>query len=444
MAIQFRPATRRQVKIKMIVTGPTNSGKTLGALHIANGLAPGNILMLDSEHDRADYYADEVPFLKTAPESHHPKAYIAVIHAAVAKGAGVLIIDSLSHCWLDVLGRKDAYDKANRGSNPWANWLIFGPEWDELLREILEAPIHIICTARSKMAHESIEQGGRKQVVTLGLAPQFRENTLYEFAVGFSIESSHGAQVAKDNTNLFGEAGKVWDLTNGEVPTLLRRWLSTAVEIERPTPETQKAIDDALIALPEAVQAKARKRVAARKQKGLPELEALELLAQIRALGGPSAEPAPAQSAAPTPAAPPATEPPAPPLPPEPSDSEAPAEHSEDSTDVPDLPTSPLSAACARLIMIAGKPVALGDLPDKSLAKLRPMAIDRGDATLVRDIDLVMDDRRGLAAEQAAAAAEEAAQRRQAAIAAMSDGPSLSDIEMEARGIAAMGGTRGT
>lgn len=314
MAFQFKPAVRTQVYLKILIKGPTNGGKTFGALHIADGLAPGKVALADSEHDRSLFYSDVVPFQHGRIENFHPKTYIAVINAAVAAGFEVLVIDSLSHCWLDVLARKDAYDKANPRSNQWTNWALFGEEWDELLRTILESPIHIICTARAKMAHEQVEQNGRKQVVKLGLAPQLRDNTEFEFALAFDVETTtdnrHPAQVSKDNTGLFSEPGKVWDLTDGTVPALLRQWMSTAKEIERPTPETQKAIDDALLALPEDKQARARKRVAERKQRGLPEDEALVLLEQLRQLAPrpdapksmPAAETKPAHDDAPPPA----------------------------------------------------------------------------------------------------------------------------------------------
>lgn len=303
MAIQFQRATRRSVKIKMLLKGPTGAGKTFGALHIADGIAPGKIVLIDSEHDRSNYYADVLPFDNLSLTTFHPKAYIEAIHAAVAAGYEVLIIDSLSHCWLDLLERKDAYDKANPRSNQWTNWALFGEEWDDLIRTILEAPIHVICTARSKMAHEQVEVSGKKQVMKLGLAPQLRENTEYEFSIAFDVEQTtdkrHPAQVSKDNTNLLSEAGKVWNLVDGSVPALIRQWLATAKPIERPSAETLKALDDAMLALPEETQARVRRRVAERKQRGLPEDEAVEILAQIKAMVAPTTPTPPAPATAP-------------------------------------------------------------------------------------------------------------------------------------------------
>ncbi|GAB1344995.1 AAA family ATPase [Gemmatimonas sp.] len=402
MAIQFRPAQRTQVRIKMLVKGPTGAGKTYGALLVADGLAPGKVALLDSEHDRADYYADLVPFEKASAESHHPKDYIAAIHAAVAAGFEVLVIDSLSHCWLDVLARKDAYDKANPRTNQWTNWALFGGEWDELLRTILEAPIHIICTARAKMAHEQVEVGGKKQVVKLGLAPQLRENTEYEFAICFDVEKTtdgqHPAQVSKDNTNLLSEQGKVWNLADGAVPALIRKWMATAKPPERPTPETQRRIDDLLLELPEAQQAKARRRIIERKQRGFPEADALEVLAGLQTLvaGAKAAE----SRASETPAVsspvatstmPPVVADPAPMAPPPVANAHADASEPVDVE--AENAALALAAAEAVTVTIGQEQKALRDLTTKALQKLRPMAAERENRALVQAIDTVLQAR---------------------------------------------------
>ncbi len=391
MAVLFKPAARTKVKLKILILGPTNSGKTFGALHIADGLTPGSIGLIDSEHDRADYYAEVVKFVKASPESHHPKAYIAAIQAAVDAGLETLIIDSLSHCWLDVLARKDAFDKANPRSNQWTNWAIFGAEWDALIRYILEAPIHIICTGRSKMAYEQVEQGGRKTVVKLGLAPQLRENTEYEFAIAFSIEFNHRAQVSKDNTNLLSEEGRVWNLVDGSVPALLRQWMQTAREVERPTPETSMAIDDSLLLVPVGKQETARRRVAERRQRGLSEVEAQALLQSIRSL-------APTTPASPTPDAEPTT-PPAP-TPPEPT------------TTAPQGDAATMTAARAALLTVKLNvgTVTLGSCDDATLVDLAGKARAKGRDSLVAAIELILEDR-ALARDAAQAdepAAEEA------------------------------------
>lgn len=407
MAFQFKPAQRTQVYLKILLKGPTGSGKTYGALHIADGLAPSKVLGADSEHERMLFYADVVPFQHGILEEHHPKAYIAAINAAVAAGFEVIIIDSLTHCWQNVLERKDAYDKANPRTNQWTNWAIFGAEWDELMRAILESPIHVICTARAKMAHEQVEVNGKKQVVKLGLAPQLRDNTEFEFSLCFDVETTvdnrHPAQVSKDNTGLFGEPGRVWDLADGKVPAMLRQWMASAKPPERPTPETQRRIDDLLLELPEAQQAKARRRIIERKQRGFPEADALEVLAQLQALVAAAkaaeARPTPAPStptpaASSAPAAPvspavadpaPMAPPPAPITPNEPLDDALENAH--------EASAHTLAAAESMTVTIGQEQKALRDLTTKALQKLRPLAAERENHALVTAIDTVLQAR---------------------------------------------------
>lgn len=346
MTMQFKRATRNAVKLKILITGPSGSGKTYGALHVAQGLAPGQIGLIDSEHDRASYYADVVPFETVSIDDPKPRQYKEALQAAIDAGLQIVIIDSLSHCWLDILARKDAYDKANPKSNPWTNWALFGSEWDDLIRFILEAPVHVICTARSKMAHEQIEQNGRKQVVKLGMAPQLRENTEYEFAVSLHLEHTHAAQISKDNTNLLSEPGAVWNLVDGTVPALMRQWLSTARPIDRPEPATSIAIDDTLLRIPEAKQAAARRRVAELRQRGLSEEAAQTLLAQLQSLVTGDAPPA-----------------------------------------------MTLSDAAAMRVKLSSGEIALGECDDAQLASLHAQAKAKGRARLVEATQLVIADR---------------------------------------------------
>lgn len=388
MAIQFKKATRKKVRLKMLFTGATGAGKTFGALHVADGLAPGKVCLLDSEHDRSDFYADVVPFDSATPESHHPKHYAAAIDQMVDAGYEVGIIDSLSHCWLDVLSRKDAYDKANPGKNPWTNWALFGAEWDALVRKILEAPIHLICTARSKMAHEQVENGGKKQVIKLGLAPQLRENTEFEFAVCLALEANHRAQVSKDNTNLLTENGRVWDLVDGSVPALLRQWLATAKEVERPAPETILAIDDALLLVPQAKQDAARRKVAERRQRGMTEEEGQVLLASIRSVI-PNALSAPpvridAAAAADEASVPASVE----------SATRATASD-EDPADV--AARAELSAAASTKVKLSTGEVILGDCSDAELLRIGIMAESKQRVRLTQAVALVQADRARIA-----------------------------------------------
>jgi hypothetical protein len=96
-----KEATREKVPLMVGVAGPSGGGKTFSALRIATGIqrvTGGDIFVIDTEARRALHYADlfkfrHVPF--GAPFS--PLDYLAAIEHCAKKGAGVVVIDSMSH-----------------------------------------------------------------------------------------------------------------------------------------------------------------------------------------------------------------------------------------------------------------------------------------------------------------------------------------------------------
>jgi hypothetical protein len=225
MTIQFTKATRRAVRLKVGVDGPSGSGKTLGALALAHGITNGGrIAVADSENGSAALYADRFAFDTVTLAEPRPDTYRAVIDAAASAGYDALVIDSLSHAWLATLGDKEDHDRSNPKSNQWTNWRLFGPKWDALMQHILQAPLHIVATMRSKQAYEQVDSGGKKQVVKLGLQPQVRNGAEYEFGIVFSVNQAHRAEASKDRTGLF--ADRMLDLCDPNLHAELSRWMN--------------------------------------------------------------------------------------------------------------------------------------------------------------------------------------------------------------------------
>lgn len=240
----FKKAQRTAVKLKVLAMGPSGAGKTFGALKLAEAIAPQKVAVIDSENDRSGYYADDVSFDALSLSDHRPVAYINAIKQATDAGYEVVVIDSLTHAWQNVLDRKEQYDRDNPKSNSFTNWKMFSAEWDKLVRYILDCPVHVIATARSKQAYEQTSDGnGKKQVKKMGMAPVIREGTEYEFALVFDVLPSHKAQAIKDNTGLFDrDETQMWDLCDGSVARLLQSWLATA----KPAPVKATAIADSV------------------------------------------------------------------------------------------------------------------------------------------------------------------------------------------------------
>lgn len=223
--IQFTKAARHAVKLKVAVDGPSGSGKTMGALALAYGITQGGrIAVADSENGSASLYSDRYDFDTVTVDDPRPETYIAIIDAAAQAGYQALVIDSLTHCWQYLLSAKEDYDRANPKSNQWTNWGRFTPRWEALMRHILNAPIHVIATMRSKQAYEQVENNGRKQIVKLGLQPQVRDGAEYEFGIVFSVNIAHHAEATKDRTGLF--SSQMLDLCSPTLHADLVRWMN--------------------------------------------------------------------------------------------------------------------------------------------------------------------------------------------------------------------------
>lgn len=239
--LTFTKAVRRRVKIKALLMGPTNAGKTYGALALATAMFPGKVALIDSEHDRSEFYADDFAFDRLSLPDPLPATYAAAIEAAEAEGYDCVIVDSLTQGWESIRRRKDAEEAARPSINTWTNWAKYGKEWESLMRVILESNLHVIATSRSKMAYEQVEgANGKKKIEKLGMAPIVRDNTEYEFAVTLEILASHQASVLKDNTRVFAE-GELHDLTDTRIATRLRAWLERGAE---PAPRPARVAEE--------------------------------------------------------------------------------------------------------------------------------------------------------------------------------------------------------
>ena len=203
----FRPAQRKKAKLRLGVTGPAGSGKTMSALLIAGGLVNGDyskVGLVDTENGSGDLYANssqigEYNILPLEPPFEANK-YINAIHLAEDAGLEVIILDSITHAWAGEGGFLDKQGKiADRTGNSFAAWRTVTPEHNRFIDAMLQSKIHVIATMRSKTEH--VYENGK--VKKLGMAPVAREGMEYEFTVVFDIDQSHNATPTKDRTSMF-------------------------------------------------------------------------------------------------------------------------------------------------------------------------------------------------------------------------------------------------
>jgi hypothetical protein len=151
--------------------------------------------------------------------------YVEAINMAAAEGYEVLIIDSLSHAWQQLLEEIDKLAKAKYRGNTWSAWSEGTPLQRRLVDAILNFPGHVLATMRSKTEWQTSSDGsGKTRPVRVGLAPEQGKGVEYEFDLLLEISTEHIANVIKDRTGKFQD--KLIDKPGEMFGNMLREWLS--------------------------------------------------------------------------------------------------------------------------------------------------------------------------------------------------------------------------
>lgn len=228
----FRKAERRKAKLRLAITGPAGSGKTYGALTLAQGLG-GRIAMIDTENGSGDLYANMCDYdVETLTAPYSVQKYLAAIHEAEGSGYDVLIIDSLSHAWSGEGGLLDVHNQLtinSKSGNSYATWAKVMPMHTRLLEAITSSSCHIIATMRSKTDYAQIQNDrGRTEIRKVGLAPVQRDGVDYEFTVVFDLGMEHTVTVSKDRTGLFDR--QMFTITK-DTGKKLSEWLNSGADM---------------------------------------------------------------------------------------------------------------------------------------------------------------------------------------------------------------------
>lgn len=206
--MEFKEASRRDVRMKMALAGKSGAGKTLSSLLIAKGLVSdvANIGVLQTEAGRAQCYLDKIgPFkvLEMEPP-FSPSKYVEAIAAAESAGIKCLVIDSISDEWAGIGGALDIHSKAAETANSFSAWRKVTPQHEAVFNKILSSPIHIICTVKKKTDYIMEEKNGKQVPKKVGLGDIQREGTEYRWMLQFDLDAEGNMAVAsKDNTDLF-------------------------------------------------------------------------------------------------------------------------------------------------------------------------------------------------------------------------------------------------
>ena len=206
----FKRATKSTAKLRLGLVGPSGSGKTMTALRIAAGLG-GRVAVVDTERGSASLYAGErgLAFDVIELDTYGVERFIEAIKAAVDGGYATLVIDSLSHAWAGkggILEFVDTQGKRNQGGGNFSAWRDATPRHNSLVDAILGAPLHIICTLRSKVEYVVERIDGRNTVRKIGLQPVQRDGLEYEFTVVGDVTQDHDLVVTKTRAAFLKDA----------------------------------------------------------------------------------------------------------------------------------------------------------------------------------------------------------------------------------------------
>lgn len=253
MAMEFKKAQREQVRIKVSISGPAGSGKTMSSLLMAYGLTRAEfpniseeevwdkICIIDTESGSGALYVGKqvgptkigaYNTIQLSPP-FEPSVFVDAIHMAEQHGMNVIIIDSLSHAWAGVGGALDQQGKiAERSGNSWSAWRTITPQHNKLVDAMLQSPAHIIANMRAKMEYQQItNEQGKKQIKALGMGVVMKDGIEYEFGVAFMLDYDHVANSTKDRTGLFDGKYFVIDANTGK---LMYQWLSSGAVPAQP------------------------------------------------------------------------------------------------------------------------------------------------------------------------------------------------------------------
>ena len=158
--MQLRLRERKQAKIKMALQGASGTGKTFSSLLLAKGLSGGDfskVAVIDTENGSADLYAHlgDYNVLSLSPP-FTPESYIKAIEICEKAGMEVIVLDSISHCWDELL---DFHSKLV--GNSFTNWAKVTPRQKVFVDKILQSKAHIIATMRTKQDYVLNQKDGK-------------------------------------------------------------------------------------------------------------------------------------------------------------------------------------------------------------------------------------------------------------------------------------------
>jgi ABC-type oligopeptide transport system ATPase subunit len=190
----LEPGVRAAVPLWVGIMGPSGSGKTFSALRLATGIqqvAGGDICVIDTEARRALHYADNFRFKHMQFDPPHSSLdYLSAIQHCVKIGAGVIVIDSMSHehtAMLEYhereLDRLAGMDLAKRERVKLLAWQKPKAARRELIDQLLQMRANFVFCFRARETVKPVKVDGKTELVPQGFTPIAGDEFVFEQTV---------------------------------------------------------------------------------------------------------------------------------------------------------------------------------------------------------------------------------------------------------------------
>lgn len=206
--MQIERATRQGSKLVIGLVGESGSGKTYSAILLALGMlqhpsnsnrGTGRLLVIDTENGRSSLYADDEEIKALAPDGFDtlrldapfsPSRFTEAIAAGEAAGYPIIVLDSISHEWVNEGGVLEMASNGNSKSD-FANWNKPKQKHNAFFKRMLQSKAHMICCFRAKEKYKQVKNAeGKQEVVSVGLKPVQDQMMIYDMTISFMVEET--------------------------------------------------------------------------------------------------------------------------------------------------------------------------------------------------------------------------------------------------------------
>lgn len=194
---EAKPAVRSSVPLLIGLMGPSGSGKTFSALRLATGIQAvtgGDIYFIDTEARRALHYADQFKFKHVQFDAPFGSLdYLAALRQCVSVGAGVIVVDSMSHEHESAGGMLDMHEQEleRLAGGDWQKrervkmlaWQKPKANRRALINGLLQLNANFIFCFRAKETVKPVRANGKTEIVPQGFMPIAGDEFLFEQTV---------------------------------------------------------------------------------------------------------------------------------------------------------------------------------------------------------------------------------------------------------------------